>query len=51
MPTSDSPENCPALHAREKSSLRRELLAILVLYLIEIVLPVCIGLAFGPQLG
>lgn len=51
MPASESPENSPALRPREKASLRRELLAILVLYLIEIVLPVCIGLAFGPESG
>ena len=35
-------------HAEERSSLRRELLAILVLYVAATVLPLLIGLAFGP---
>lgn len=39
------------LHAQERSSLRRELWAILVLYLVGIVLPLLIGLAFGPESG
>jgi hypothetical protein len=35
--------------AAEVSSLRRELWAILVLYLTQLVLPILIGLAFGPE--
>jgi hypothetical protein len=38
-------------HAEEKSSLRREFLAILVLYVAATVLPLVIGLAFGPESG
>ena len=34
---------------REGESLRREMIAILVLYLFGIILPVLIGLAFGPE--
>jgi hypothetical protein len=37
------------IYARERSSLRRELLAIFVLYAAGIVLPLLIGFAFGPQ--
>ena len=38
-----------SIYAEERSSLRRELLAILVLYAGGFVLPVLIGLAFGPE--
>ncbi len=37
------------IYDQERSSLRRELLAILVLYAIGVVLPLLIGLAFGPE--
>ncbi len=40
-------ENKPDRPAEE--SLRRELIAILVLYLFGIILPLLIGLAFGPE--
>ena len=36
-------------HESENASLRRELLAILVLYVAAAMLPLLIGLAFGPE--
>ena len=37
------------IYDRERTSLKRELLAILTLYAIGVVLPVLIGFAFGPE--
>ena len=36
-------------HERERSSLRRELVAILFLYLAQVILPLLIGLGFGAE--
>ncbi|MEE2886474.1 MAG: hypothetical protein VX951_03480 [Planctomycetota bacterium] len=46
-----TPESTDSVNARlsERSTLRRELFAILVLYLTQCALPVLIGLAFGPE--
>ena len=56
MPTpektrSETPTRGPQsrLHERENASLRRELLAILVLYVAASLLPLLIGLTFGPE--
>ena len=48
-PRDPTPEVIPS--DSEKSSLRRELLAILVLYAVAVILPVLIGLALGPTSG
>ena len=48
-PDEEHPPDDGGLHALEKSSLHRELLAILVLYVAATVLPLRIGLAFGPE--
>lgn len=48
MSTLEPTENAKG-RAVERSTLRRELLAILVLYLTQCALPVLIGLAFGPE--
>ncbi len=37
------------IYDQERSSLRRELLAILALYATGVILPLLIGLAFGPE--
>ncbi|MCA8957036.1 MAG: hypothetical protein KDC87_13240 [Planctomycetes bacterium] len=51
MTTPDQPPAAPHNPTeRDAASLRRELLAILVLYATQAVLPLLIGWAFGPSL-